>query len=559
MICKTQKNKKSMKTMKYILMAFLPLMALSCQDEWDEHYGQTNPMASQESLWQALKGRAELSNFVRLVENVGYEYYFDGDRMFTLFVPTNDCLTEADVDSLTEVYNAQKSNRIKNNDNTVIKQVLQNHMAMYNYAAIASGDSVQMMMLNGKYSYLADGGVNGVKYLSSNMLYRNGVLFTVGSRLPYFANVSEYFTMDDELDSIASFFSRYNVYEFDASRSVPGEIVDGKTVYLDSVMNLKNVMFDELGYINREDSAYWMVVPTDRQWRKLYEEYKTYFNYDNRTAKRDSVENVMTHKAIVQGTVFNMNVQPSVNDSVISTNYNKANYRYYKCLRPFDEGGVFSGARGVECSNGKVFISDNWAIDKRTTFFQEVKIEAENAYYQDSIAKCKEPVGTYTVPSGNPLYGQVSGNAYVQVEPRNTAVTPLIRFTIPNLLSNIGYDIYAVFAPAIASDTLATDTLPLKVKFSLKYNDQDGRQVNDIKMENPEGGTYVYETTPNVVDTILVARDYKIPTCSYGLSEPQVRLTVESDRGTASKYTRILRLDCIVFKPHEDDNNVSNE
>lgn len=545
--------------MKYILMAFLPLMALSCQDEWDEHYGQTNPMASQESLWQALKGRAELSNFVRLVENVGYEYYFDGDRMFTLFVPTNDCLTEADVDSLTEVYNAQKSNRIKNNDNTVIKQVLQNHMAMYNYAAIASGDSVQMMMLNGKYSYLADGGVNGVKYLSSNMLYRNGVLFTVGNRLPYFANVSEYFTMDDELDSIASFFSRYNVYEFDASRSVPGEIVDGKTVYLDSVMNLKNVMFDELGYINREDSAYWMVVPTDRQWRKLYEEYKTYFNYDNRTAKRDSVENVMTHKAIVQGTVFNMNVQPSVNDSVISTNYNKANYRYYKCLRPFDEGGVFSDARSVECSNGKVFISDNWAIDKRTTFFQEVKIEAENAYYQDSIAKCKEPVGTYTVPSGNPLYGQVSGNAYVQVEPRNTAVTPLIRFTIPNLLSNIGYDIYAVFAPAIASDTLATDTLPLKVKFSLKYNDQDGRQVNDIKMENPEGGTYVYETTPNVVDTILVARDYKIPTCSYGLSEPQVRLTVESDRGTASKYTRILRLDCIVFKPHEDDNNVSNE
>lgn len=548
-----------MKTMKYILMAFLPLMALSCQDEWDEHYGQANPMASQESLWQALKGRAELSNFVRLVENVGYEYYFDGDRMFTLFVPTNDCLTEADVDSLTEVYNAQKSNRIKNNDNTVIKQVLQNHMAMYNYAAIASGDSVQMMMLNGKYSYLADGGVNGVKYLSSNMLYRNGVLFTVGSRLPYFANVSEYFTMDDELDSIASFFSRYNVYEFDASRSVPGEIVDGKTVYLDSVMNLKNVMFDELGYINREDSAYWIVVPTDRQWRKLYEEYKTYFNYDNRTAKRDSVENVMTHKAIVQGTVFNMNVQPSVNDSVISTNYNKANYRYYKCLRPFDEGGVFSGARSVECSNGKVFISDNWEIDKRTTFFQEVKIEAENAYYQDSIAKCKEPVGTYTVPSGNPLYGQVSGNAYVQVEPRNTAVTPLIRFTIPNLLSNIGYDIYAVFAPAIASDTLATDTLPLKVKFSLKYNDQDGRQVNDIKMENPEGGTYVYETTPNVVDTILVARDYKIPTCSYGLSEPQVRLTVESDRGTASKYTRILRLDCIVFKPHEDDNNVSNE
>ena len=90
-------------------------------------------------------------------------------------------------------------------------------------------------------------------------------------------------------------------------------------------------------------------------------------------------------------------------------------------------------------------------------------------------------------------------------EPRNTAVTLLIRYTIPNVLSNIGYDIYAVSAPAIAADTLATDTLPLKVKFSLKYNDQDGRQVNDIKMKNPISGTYSYETVPNVVDTVLVA------------------------------------------------------
>ena len=92
----------------------LPFVA-SCSDEWDEHYGQGNPMASEESLWQALQERPELSNFARLVENVGYEYYFGGDRMFTLFAPTNDYLTEAAVDSLTEVYNTQKNNRIKNN------------------------------------------------------------------------------------------------------------------------------------------------------------------------------------------------------------------------------------------------------------------------------------------------------------------------------------------------------------------------------------------------------------------------------------------------------------
>ena len=107
---------------KYAWAMLLPLAA-SCNDEWDEHYGQGNPMAHGESLWEAMKGRPELSNFVRLVENVGYEYYFSGDRMFTLFAPTNDYLTDAAVDSLTEVYNTQKNNRIKNNDNTVINPV----------------------------------------------------------------------------------------------------------------------------------------------------------------------------------------------------------------------------------------------------------------------------------------------------------------------------------------------------------------------------------------------------------------------------------------------------
>ena len=72
---------------KYAWAALLPFVA-SCSDEWDEHYGQGNPMASEESLWQALQERPELSNFARLVENVGYEYYFGGDRMFTLFAPT---------------------------------------------------------------------------------------------------------------------------------------------------------------------------------------------------------------------------------------------------------------------------------------------------------------------------------------------------------------------------------------------------------------------------------------------------------------------------------------
>ena len=44
---------------KYAWAALLPFVA-SCSDEWDEHYGQGNPMASEESLWQALQERHHL-------------------------------------------------------------------------------------------------------------------------------------------------------------------------------------------------------------------------------------------------------------------------------------------------------------------------------------------------------------------------------------------------------------------------------------------------------------------------------------------------------------------
>lgn len=536
---------------KYTLTAMIPLMA-SCQDEWDDHYGTSNPLASTESLWEAMKANAELSNFVQLAENVGYNYYFNGDRMFTVFAPTNACLSQNGIDSLTTAYNEQKARKVKDNDNTVIKQFLQNHIAMYNQSALPNGDSVQMTMLNGKYGYLANDAVNGIEYLTSNQLYRNGVLFTVGEKIPYFANVAESFGTADDLDSVASFFDKFNVYEFDANRSVPGEIVDGKTVYLDSVMNLNNVMFNELGLINREDSNYWMVVPVDKEWKRLYDEYKTYYNYDNTVPKRDSLQDIMAHKAILHGAVFNMNQQPSPNDSLISTAYNKSNYRYYKCLSPYAPGGVLDGTSETTCSNGRMFKTDRWNIDKRTTFFQDIKVEAENTYYRDSLARTPEAASTYGVATTNPFFGQVSGNTFVEYVPNNRLVAPMVRYTVPDVLSNIGYDILAVFVPATAADTLATATLPLRVEFAIQYNDPEGNLIVPAIELSDDEGNKIHETRPDRMDTVLVASDYKIPTCSYNVIEPQVRLTIEAQRAS-STTTSTIRLDCIIFKPHEEN------
>ena len=63
---------------------------------------------------------------------------------------------------------------------------------------------------------------------------------------------------------------------------------------------------------------------------------------------------------------------------------------------------------------------------------------------------------------------------------------------------------------------------------------------------------------PDEVDYIKVADNFKFPVASYGLEEdePQVSLKVEtyvtSTQQKNNTYTRTMRIDCIVLKPHEE-------
>ena len=60
------------------------------------------------------------------------------------------------------------------------------------------------------------------------------------------------------------------------------------------------------------------------------------------------------------------------------------------------------------------------------------------------------------------------------------------------------------------------------------------------------------------MDTILVAKNWKFPTCTYGANDPRIQaaLTIESRVGSADfnngRYQRIMRLDCIILKPHKE-------
>ena len=413
----------------------------------------------------------------------------------------------------------------------------------------------------------------------------SGVLFTIQGKAHYFPTVFEYLRKDADLDSLANFFynSRFYRKEFIPGRSVPGGLVDGKTVYLDSVFVQQNDLWDMLwAYTNEEDSTYWMVAPTNKEWKKLIEEYEPYFNYDNFTPFRDSLSYTMPRIAIVGGTTFSrtLNTDVHLTDSAMSTDavenylsrqwsWGSNNLHYYQyggksatnTQKPFSATGVFSGTNNVECSNGLVMKSDDWKINKLNTFYQWRIYEAEEANNIKEVSKkenttTKEMEPTIAavsreVQNNNRFYGKVWSNEFVEFRQIQATQNHSVTFNLRSVLSNIGYDIYLVTAPALANDSNATEEerLPTKLTCSINYHNQDGETETQILQSG-------VETNPNVVDYILLAEDFKFPTATYGLTESEALVTldvttkVSAPEIRSKKFTRTMRIDCIMLVPH---------
>lgn len=182
------------------------------------------------------------------------------------------------------------------------------------------------------------------------------MLYTLSKPASYVPNIFEGLKKVAGLDSVANFLYAYNVYKFDPSKSVAGDIVDGKTIYLDSVSTLNNEMLDNLGYLDAEDSTYWMLAPTNEVWNRLVPKYEKYFHFSNGVFSgdphlRDSLTWTFARQGLIIGSVFNRslnsrNTDVSFQDSAYATTasnplyreaiYGDARERYCIFDKPFD-------------------------------------------------------------------------------------------------------------------------------------------------------------------------------------------------------------------------------
>lgn len=545
-------TKKYLKTLA--VLAALPAFTISCTDVWDDHYGDgtaAGTNADAPTLLEHIQADAELSEFLRVAKYVGYDAVLSSPQSLTLWAPV---ITKYQADSIIAVYEAQKhevdnnGNLRKDKDNYAITQFMQNHIALLGRSSSSlTLDSVRMW--NGKYMLMTDKALNGIPYLAKNIVASNGIMYKLMTKQTFFPNLREVLELENGLDSASHFFKMFDVYELDEQSSVMQDIVDGQIIYADSVMNLSNELYYRLGLIQREDSAYAFLAPSNEVWKREYDKYINWFSYinDSRMSNRDSLIQLNARFAIARGRFFNINSQKKIfenvlagrvdaaSDSLINTHYVKSKdyYGLNVFFHPTQPDGILDGLSPVRCSNGWLYTDHEGRIQDSLTFAYKRYISpVSRNNVKSALILDRTTTDTYRPQSTMTTRNVVSsvtlrGAAQVDVDPETgeetvsyaerTVTFPELRdkqyveyspasynkstvnnaanvyFYLQNTFSNLYYNVYVVMVPEFARENYDAEAV-LPVPFRVRYSERSFTPASGIiSKSDPESGDFSKE------------------------------------------------------------------
>lgn len=593
-----------MKTaIKYtFIVSLLGISLTGCQDDWDAHYDQTASGAhGNQSLYEILEADPSLSDFCKVLNatkvfanskqtTTTYRQMLDNDQFLTVWAPVNGSFN---ADSLVQLCATSEG------DSLVEKTFVRNHLARYGQSL--NGLSRTIKLLNGKRVVMDEATIGQSTYKESNIAARNGIVHIMNKPLHYYYNVYEAMVTKADYWHIGQFFKSYQTNILDEKNSLSMGLVDGKTVYIDSVYEAKNELLEEtydgdanigrfrLGYshLDREDSLYWMIMPTKEVWEPLYAEAKQYFNYGSLDNEKDSISERWTHYALLQDCFFNPNIQKSINDSIVSTTYiNSTQKRSHTYWYPFDaskqgkyKSGLFTTnwAKEEDCCNGKIYEVNEWPFSKYN-YFDTITVEAETTptkYEANNSDGGKLEFSYYYIPCDS-----ISADEFICVTPVAQRDNFYIEYQLPNVLSGT-YDIYVVFLPKSVNSAIKFEdemTLPCKFNAEIFYVDtlnaqlsvasnkmykydeenfngytesEDGEFLFDCNFSPESAKNRAFETDPYRVDAVKLCT-MRFPTCNFAQKNitNRLRLTNNIGKKEVSTHYSIWYIDKILLVPN---------
>ena len=538
------------------------LAATSCSDFSD--YNDTpvsDVQQAERTLWDNISQNDQLSDFATLVKKAGFDDELSQPHYYTVWAPLNGTY---DASSLMSADSA-----------TVLYQFVKSHIAEYNHSVSGLVDE-RIHALNRKsFAFEGDGQYTyaGQTLRQLNLPNSNGIMHLLDGAARFYPNLYEYLFSCEGIDSVATFFKRYETSVLDTKNSVLGPTINGKQTYIDSVMITSNSLLNRIkAKLDKEDSTYTMLVPTNEAWLAHYDKISKCYNYINTTVAQNIDEATSTSSAPTASvTVDAAYTKDSltrlhlVSDLVYNNNNYYNNWLIDDTVEPYDT--LYSTTYGYMTNPQEIM---SRVIDRKTMSngtFCLVDSLAFRPWESWCYSLGQSPLNSRTWTGSNTIV-YIDNTLFdaIKYVPKNPAqkqlgylwVTPLSNYGKPQLdvkLRNVlstTYNIYIVLAPGqdVGEDADGNKFLkPNMLDFTLSYCDAKGKlatQKLNQKVVND----------PTRVDTLAVGT-FTFPVAYAGLGDnvyPNLKITTDFgvfDKAKMAAYTRDFSIISILMKPVE--------
>ena len=208
------------KSIEYMMMAAAMLTATSCSDFSDYNDVKSDVTSSaNQTLWQNIQANPELSDFASLIQKSGFSDNLNQSHYYTVWAPLNGTFNVSDYSNLSTA--------------NLLKQFVYNHIADYGHYASGTIDERVKTINKKSYSFTGSSSYTFDErtVTQTNLPSNNGVMHVLNGNAMYFPNIYDYVTdkslnQDKGIDSISSYFKRYEHSYLDTKSSVVGPIVN---------------------------------------------------------------------------------------------------------------------------------------------------------------------------------------------------------------------------------------------------------------------------------------------------------------------------------------------
>ena len=586
-----------------LLGAAMLLGATACTDD---HFDIiADGTAGSNSLWENIQGSGKTDSLALILNRtivmksetdksgkISYAEMLNQPQSFTFWAPKDgtynakhylDMLDERDaLLAKSASADSEENDAAWRLNWTVANQLVQNHLARFNYEGNSSTQKVRL--LNAKVSYYDPAALtfNNVAMDAEPIPSSNGTMHLLEGVSPFAYNIYDYIVYHDEFSKLWGVLSDPAIDKrvFSETASTEGAMNEnGEMVYVDSVFYHTNEILDASGaLLSNEDSLYVALLPTDEAWDKAYETVSNLYRYGSRYAyewnddqgkfmqtaqfNTDSLQAYNANRTLIQSSFFTtsrfsvsnqtdsaqVNAYAQTADSLLSTNYTVFYNPNHGGLNP-----NFNGQSPVKASNGYIYAVDSYNVNPGYTWIQRNEVKMTSDYFVANVGGATSDKGqliTLTEETRcDTIYGDVEDNMYRRFEKLgNSEMNVYIRLS--GLYSG-KYKISAEIVPTQINKSFPAGENE-HAMFNYELLDDEGNKIGSTVND--------FETKSDSVRTYTLFESIEIPKCYVSLpsdySNSFVRLrfqmTARHSRANAGNC-KSLNISKIIVEPVREE------